>query len=438
MADQLMPHQKRAAKFLADRGPALLWDDPGLGKTYSTVAGADQAGCRKILVSCPAAVKAHWAREFTKRQTLPRSVEVVDGNLKAAPTADVTIVSHATFANQPALDVLRQSAPYDAFVFDELHAFRSYDAQRTMNLLAPEGGAWRWSWRFWGLTGTPIVNSAGDLWPLLSGPFFHREIWWDFVNRFAAMKQGFSGLVPTGLKNPEGLAQILRPHVLRRTIESVGIQLPSLLVEQFTLDVEQDALIKAMAGLQDWTPQRLQTALSENDEIKDEALSRVRHALGLAKVLPVATYVWYLMQASKGPIVVFFQHTEVRKQLYEILSHWGFKTAWIDGKVTAAQMTAAESWFQDGKLDILLAQTQTAGQGLTLTRASTCVVAEMPWTSVALQQAIKRIHRIGQTKPCTAHVLRAKHCWLEDILANLVSRKQRASETLLNLLTTAA
>lgn len=785
MVDQLLPHQKVAADFLAARGPALLWDEPGLGKTYSSVAAADQTGCRKILVSCPAAVRPHWAREFMNRQTIQRDVTIVEGNPKTPPSnTGVTIVSHAAFSSESALDVLRQGQPYDAFIIDECfpwetlintdrgklsigtivtakmnvkvlsfnvssgnmewkpvvrwlrkatetkmvrithergsfdctdnhkisvgpgiykkagrlstsdtlfflsdsvcketgkseilhkkmyselfsdaevrednrdakmcslrkafrhsisvvsktadlfqtvrlslsnaaargsrsiqaayravpglhkrnqksgvvvtheneqpyeqsgdacqsnvcyerqnfsgerrqrkdhtaaasigrcpsdsygsgnpnspcentvrqpalslqsgfgrarteggnrsgwlhayvekmevfrqtenssaecsrvvgvtvlepgdrsksgfvcgesnaiydlevadnhnyladgvlvsncHSFRNYDSARTRNLLAPSGGFWRWSWRIWGLTGTPIVNSASDLWPLLSGPFHHDQTWWDFVSQFTEIKQGFNGPTPTGIKNPEGLAQILRPHVLRRTIESIGMKLPRLTVEQTTLDIDSGALATAMAGLSNWTPQRLQKALDENDEIKDDAMARVRHALGLAKVLPVATYAWHLMQAGERPLVIFFQHTAVREQLYNVLTHWGFKVSWIDGKITPAQLTAAESWFQEGKIDILLAQTQSAGQGLTLTRAWTCLIAEMAWTSVAVQQAVKRIHRIGQTKSCTAHVLRASGCWLEEVLSSVVSKKQKASEKLLNLLTT--
>ena len=434
MANQLMPHQQTAAAFLAARGPAMLWDDMGLGKSASAIAGADQAACKKILVCCPAAVRPHWAREWSRWQTVRRTIDLVEGNPKRLPNNGVTIVSHAVFSNANALEIVRQDPPYDLIILDEAHAFRQYDAKRTLNLLEPMNGAWRQTWRIWCLTGTPIVNSAADLWPVLAGPFCHREIWWDFVNRFAELKA--DGVTPTGLKNPEALAQLLRPHVLRRTLDSVGINLPPLTVNQVSLEVDPGALAIAMAGLQDWTPQRLQLALDASDEVRDESLARVRHALGLAKVLPTANYVWQLMQQGHGPSVAFFQHTEVRKQLYAIFDHWGFTTSWIDGKVTPAQLTAAESWFQDGRLDILAAQTQAAGQGLTFTRANTCVVSELPWTSVAVQQAVKRIHRIGQTRPCTAYVLRAKDCWMEDILSSVVNKKQRASETLLNMLTT--
>src|SRR3954470_15892115 len=185
----LMAHQQTAAAFLAATGPALLWDSPGLGKTASAVAGADKAGCRKILVCCPAAVRATWSREFSRWQTIDRPIEIVEGRPKTPPNGGVTIISHASFSNAAAMDVIRQAAPYDLVIVDEAHFARQYDAARTRNLLAPEGGAWRWSWRVWFLTGTPIVNSAGDLWPLLFGPFYHTESWWDFVSRFSEIKQ---------------------------------------------------------------------------------------------------------------------------------------------------------------------------------------------------------------------------------------------------------
>ena len=430
-----MPHQITAAKFLAARGPALLWDDPGLGKTWSAVAGADLAGCRKILVTCPAAVKPHWAREFQNRQQIERPVTLVDGSPKTPPDGGVTIVSHATFSNQAALDVISQGEPYDLMIVDELHQYSQYASQRTRNLLAINNGAWKHTWRLWGLTGTPVVNSAADLWPTLAGPFQHDQTWWDFVNRFAEMKQ--DGLVPSGLKNAQELAQVLRPHVLRRTLDSVGIALPPLHEQHLAVTLPPAALADAMAWLSKWTPQRIASVLEAGGEIRDEDIARVRHALGLAKVEETAKYIWYLAQQGALPIVVFFQHTVVRTALHRVLSHWGLKTSWIDGKITPSQLTAAESYFQDGRIDVLLAQTQAAGQGLTLHRANTCVVAELPWTAVALQQAQKRIHRIGQTRVCGAHVLHAQNCWLEDILANVVSKKHKAAENLLSLLTTA-
>ena len=83
---------------------------------------------------------------------------------------------------------------------------------------------------------------------------------------------------------------------------------------------------------------------------------------------------------------------------------------------------------------MLLVQTDAGGVGLTLTRADKAVVAELPWTAVGMWQAVKRVHRITQTREVRADVLRASGCWLEQSLASAVSRKHAASERLLTLL----
>ena len=158
----------------------------------------------------------------------------------------------------------------------------------------------------------------------------------------------------------------------------------------------------------------------------------------MTKAPAVAEHIGALAAVGEGPFVVFFQHTDVRKTLYEFFSKRGASCSWIDGTVTAAQLRAAREWFQAGHIDILLVQTQTGGQGLTLTRSHRAIVAELPWTAAALFQAIKRIHRIGQTAPCFADILSAPACWLDEVLSTVVSVKQRASDELMDLLTSAA
>ena len=87
---------------------------------------------------------------------------------------------------------------------------------------------------------------------------------------------------------------------------------------------------------------------------------------------------------------------------------------------------------------MLLVQTQAGGVGLTLTRAHRAVIVEIPWTAAALFQAIKRIHRISQVRACRADILLAPACWLDEVLSAVVTVKQKASDALLNLLTTNA
>lgn len=446
------PHQISGSEFIAARGASFLWDDMGLGKSRTVVRACDLVGARKILVVSPSAVRMGWAYEFLRWQRIERDITVVEGFPTRVPGDGVTIVSQASLADAPgqkrrrgdsreqqSWDWLAAGAPYDLVVLDEHHELRQYDAIRARNFWY-QGGAHEWAPRVCALSGTPLVNSAADLWLPANGPLRHPSTWWEWCLRFCDMKQDpYEGRKPVGIRDPEGLAEFFRPHAIRRTVESVGIELPPLYLSSVELETDQPVLAQAMAMLEGWSEQRLLRALEEKDEIRDAAIARVRRALGVAKAYGAALHVHGMLTRGEGPVVVFFQHTDVRDMLWKMLSgQCGFRVSWIDGKVTRPQFAAAMDWFQAGRLDVLLVQTQAGGVGLTLHRANRCVVAELPWTSVALQQAVKRIHRMGQTRQCLAEVLRLRGCWLEDVLAGVVSRKQQASDRFLSLLTTSA
>jgi SNF2 family DNA or RNA helicase len=430
-----MPHQITGAAFLAARGFALLADEAGAGKSPQVVIAADLCGARRILMVCPAVVRRHWEKVFLDWQEIDRPVDVVEGNVKSPPGEGVTIVSHAAFADAASVRLMFQSAPYDIVAIDEIHFMRQMDAARTRAILGPDG-AWAWVVRFWGLSGTPLVNSAADLWPLTYGPMRMQVPWWDWGQHFAAetRQDSYGGIRFVGLKNAHDLAAILRPHVLRRTLEGVGVKLPPLTIASLPVAVDLAALNRVMADLEGWTPQRLAIALEDKDELHDSALARVRKALGLAKAEQVARHVGQMLGGGEGPVVVFFQHTAVREALFAALQAKGFIGSWVDGKVTKVQLGAAIDWFQGGRLDYLLVQTDAGGIGISLTKANRAVVAELPWTAVGLWQAAKRISRIGQSRACLVEVVRAHGCWLEDALASAVQRKHVASQSLLSLL----
>eukprot|EP00750_Incisomonas_marina_P006400 INCI14533.1.p1 GENE.INCI14533.1~~INCI14533.1.p1 ORF type:complete len:656 (+),score=80.35 INCI14533.1:292-1968(+) len=65
-----------------------------------------------------------------------------------------------------------------------------------------------------------------------------------------------------------------------------------------------------------------------------------------------------------------------------------------------------------------------AGQGLTLTAASTVIFAELHWTPGVIQQAEDRAHRIGQ-KNCVNCVFLVAKNTLDDIMWPLIARKVR-------------
>lgn len=433
----LMRHQETGAEFLAARGFALLADEAGAGKSVTVVRGADIRYAKNILLVCPAVVRNHWVNTFREWQVVDRPIYPIEGFVKEIPQKGVIIVSHACLADKNSVAKLMGAGPFDLVIVDESHYFRKMDAQRTQALLN-ETGIYQWGTCFWCVTGSPIVNSACDIWPLVYGPIGCKIPWWDFGLRYCEeMRSDNYGLIrPIGMKNSQELANLLRSHVLRRTLAGVGVTLPPLVTAHIPMYTSPDLLRQVMADLEGWTPARLEQALEDNDELHDAAIARVRKALGLAKADDVARHVYQMLKNGEGPVVVFFQHTSVRERLYELLNGAGFVVTWIDGKVTPGQSKASVEWFQAGKIDVVLVQTDAGGVGITLTRSNRAVTAELPWTAVGLHQSHARVHRITQTRPVMAEVMRMNGCWLEESLASAISRKHRAAEELMRLLET--
>ena len=67
---EILPYQLDGIAFAASAGRAILADDMGLGKTLQGIGMAEllarEAGIRKVLVVCPASVKAQWRSEVLR------------------------------------------------------------------------------------------------------------------------------------------------------------------------------------------------------------------------------------------------------------------------------------------------------------------------------------------------------------------------------------
>jgi len=73
-------------------------------------------------------------------------------------------------------------------------------------------------------------------------------------------------------------------------------------------------------------------------------------------------------------------------------------------------------------LQVGILNIKAAGVGLTLTRASTVVFAELAWTPSEIQQAEDRAHRIGQTQCVNVKFLLVKGS-IDDLMMELLHNK---------------
>jgi len=105
---------------------------------------------------------------------------------------------------------------------------------------------------------------------------------------------------------------------------------------------------------------------------------------------------------SKSKVVIFSQWTSFLNIIQHQLTEADMKFARIDGTMPAhvrdAGMSALEN---DPDCRILLASLSVCSVGLNLVAADTVILADSWWAPAIEDQAVDRVHRLGQTRPCT-------------------------------------
>ena len=415
----------------------IVADAPGLGKTIETVMACDLIEAKSILVFCPSTVKNHCAETFREWGSIDREVDVAEGVPKFIRRNTVSIGSHACLVKEQAALMYALAGPYDAVIVDEAHELRQFRAARTRNMFGPMNYAlWRQTKYVWSLTGTPIVASAHDLYPwhasVLANRMPEQFSDYQFRDRFTHVREDARGnLKSKGVKRLDEIVNLFGPFVMRRTLDSLGINLPPLTIQNLHVPLDHGTVEPILAALTGWTPEKLENVGADGGAEEDSVLASVRHALGLAKVNYAKNRILDLIRSGIYPIVAFFHHTAVRKALGEALNGMGVDFNYIDGSVSPRRVAQAQADFQSGKTPVLLVQTQAGGMGLTLTASNYALIVEPPWTAMALEQMVKRIHRITQLRPCLAEIMLADDVFVDPIMANVTAHKAETAAKIL-------
>jgi SWI/SNF-related matrix-associated actin-dependent regulator of chromatin subfamily A-like protein 1 len=400
---ELYPHQVEGVEFLhrPDTAHKYLADDMGLGKT---VQAATALHCypyaKRVLVAAPASAGENWKAELEDwapgdRAYMVRSYDKV--------TRDVGEIAKWN----PDLTIL-----------DEAHYCKSPGAKRTraaLRLAANSKNAWL-------LSGTPMPNHPGELyppvrmlWPEVLQDFGIRN-YQQWLETFCLLRPTPYGPKPYGVK-PENATR-LRAHLdrfmLRRKLADVALDLPELRV---TLQ-----WLPANAEME----KRLEDV--EYDDSEEVYTSTLRRLLGEAKAPLIARQIAEELEDGQYPkVVVLYHHKAVGSELRIRLDQYGISG--FDGSTPGGDRQRAIQWFQtDPRCRVFLAQQTAAREAINLTAATEIVLVEPDWVPDMNAQAIKRIHRIGQGHPCRARIFAVRDT-LDAAIMRGIHQKVRMQET---------
>ncbi|KAL6717893.1 hypothetical protein ACLMJK_003978 [Lecanora helva] len=123
--------------------------------------------------------------------------------------------------------------------------------------------------------------------------------------------------------------------------------------------------------------------------------------------------------------VIFSQWTSFLNIIQAQLSKHGYKHARIDGAMRANQRDASLLALEtDPDCTIMLASLAVCSVGLNLVAANQVILADSWWAPAIEDQAVDRVHRLGQTKPTTVWRL-VMNDSIEDTVLNIQAEKRK-------------
>lgn len=290
------------------------------------------------------------------------------------------------------------------------------------------------------LSGNPCPNGPEEWWSQMRciDPSVLGESWWSFLGKYG-YKTGYMKheWKPYKEKLPELMGRISR--VTFRVTKEEALDLPpqTFTVRQFELGKEEraaydalkrDKILELKAGTV--LAANILTEVSKLRQISSGfVLGLEGHALQLGKA-KLDTLRDVLEEIGPQQVVIFSQWREEIRQIKEVL---GEQAGCVYGGENEAAKADAIRSFQMGKLRYLICHPRSGGHGLNLQSASYIIWSSLSYSLEEWDQANARIHRSGQSKPCTHITLQAKDTIDQAVYAAL-KKKAKVSEALLEML----
>lgn len=127
---------------------------------------------------------------------------------------------------------------------------------------------------------------------------------------------------------------------------------------------------------------------------------------------------------NQDKTIIFSQFTGMLDIIEKPLKEKGYRFLRYDGSMDVRHRSnTVNKFFDDPEIKILIVSTKCGSLGLNLTCANRVILLDLWWNPAIENQAIDRVHRIGQTKPVDVHRIFVKDT-VEDRILALQQKKQ--------------
>ncbi|MFB2118783.1 SNF2-related protein [Parapedobacter sp. 2B3] len=426
----LRPYQQQGLNWLhfldTFRFGGILADEMGLGKTVQIIAFmlSQREGGRlgTDLVVAPATLIFNWERELN---TLAPSLRVLTryGSNRVKDTAsldryDVVLTSYTTLLSD--IGFLKGFS-FNYVYLDESQNIKNPESQRykAVRLLHARNRI--------AISGTPFENSSFDLYGqlsfacpgLLGDKRYFRDVYAKPIDKFKNQPRR------------KELRQKIQPFILRRTKQQVAAELPGKVCQVLYSDMgdEQRKIYHAYEKeFRDFVCALSGDELDKSPMHVLRGLTRLRQICNSPALLPdgmlntaVSAKIELLKEqvTDKAPhhkMVIFSQFVTMLQLVGEMLTEIGVSYVSLTGG-TRQRGEVVRKFQEDPEVRVFLVSLKAGGTGLNLTAAEVVYLVDPWWNPAVEDQAIDRVHRIGQEKSVMAYRLVTPNTVEEKVLA---------------------
>ncbi|KAI7904060.1 SNF2 family N-terminal domain-containing protein [Cokeromyces recurvatus] len=179
-------------------------------------------------------------------------------------------------------------------------------------------------------------------------------------------------------------------------------------------------------------PHLLKEAEDDLDEEAEEkkAEAKVKEFISSAKIDKMLQILDQTATNTNGEdkTIIFSQFTAFLDLLDKPLKDRGHKYLRYDGSMDIKHRAeTVNKFFEDPQYKVLLVSTKCGSLGLNLTCANRVILMDVWWNPALENQAIDRVHRIGQTKAVDVHRIFINNT-VEDRILELQNKKQQIAD----------
>ncbi|KAI7359059.1 DNA repair protein rhp54 [Hortaea werneckii] len=481
LTSRLREHQRIGVSFLYDcvmgmkdytGEGAILADEMGLGKTLQTIAllwtlmkqnpiYGDSPVVKKALIVCPVTLITNWKKEIHKWLSKDKVGVFVADNKKNRLTDfthgkcyNIMIVGYEKL--RMIQEDLQKATGIDIVIADEGHRLKTAQNKSALAIKSLN------TERRIILSGTPIQNDLAEFYTMV-----------DFVNpgllnKYSTFKREFENPIlksqqpgasaqdlEKGEARSEELANITGMFILRRTAEILAKYLPQKTEHVLFCrpTAAQAAVYRAIIGSPVFNAALGSPAVSlelinvlkkvcnsptlllkkgekGEDTTKPELLEGVPQSLlkslgASGKLQVLDTLLHRIRTTTEEKVVLVSNYTSTMDVLANLLSSLSYKYLRLDGSTPASKRQDLVDRFNRSPPTnsfVFLLSAKAGGTGLNLIGASRLILFDLDWNPATDLQAMARVHRDGQKRPCFIYRMLTQGALDEKIFQRQVSK----------------